>query len=100
MSGAQHTPGEWRLREDRPGFWSVSTELSCINGLSAWFTLATFEWDASADGYSEGAFSPEADARIFHAGPDMLDALKLAQRFIENGIEFGFDRWQGFMSRI
>lgn len=35
-------PGQWRARQIRYGAWSLDVELPCINGLSAWFNVATF----------------------------------------------------------
>lgn len=35
-------PGKWRARPVRYGSHVLEVELPCINGLSAWFTVATF----------------------------------------------------------
>lgn len=35
-------PGTWRVRKIRYGSFALEVELPCINGLSAWFTVATF----------------------------------------------------------
>lgn len=37
--------------------WNIETEFPCINGLSAWFTIAVcHEADPSELGYTDGAF--------------------------------------------
>jgi hypothetical protein len=35
-------PGNWRAQKQRYNSFSLQVELPCINGLSAWFTVATF----------------------------------------------------------
>ena len=42
--------------------WEVEEEFPCINGLSAWFVIATVEdADESAMGYTDGAFGSAED---------------------------------------
>jgi hypothetical protein len=35
-------PGNWRAQKQRYNSFSLQVELPCINGLGAWFTVATF----------------------------------------------------------
>jgi hypothetical protein len=91
MSGMQekqgHTPGlntrwnargsftaaPWRARKIRYGAFSIEAELPCVNGLSAWFTIATVHETEDAERLmSDGAKADaEDDARLIAAAPTM-----------------------------
>ena len=50
------TPGKWRARQIREGIVAIESQLPCINGLAAWFTVATlYDPDEAERGMSEGA---------------------------------------------
>lgn len=62
-------PGRWRARAIRYGSYALEVELPCINGLSAWFSVATFhETDEAERMMTDGA---------------KLEAGEYAQRFSE-----------------
>ena len=49
------TPGKWRARQIRDGIVAIESELSCLNGLRASFTVATlYEPDEAEVMMSEG----------------------------------------------
>lgn len=82
-SAERHTPGPWRVERQRypsTANFAIQTELPCINGLSAWCTLAScFLPDEAEVGYTDGALSAEsaeANARLIAAAPDLLAALR------------------------
>lgn len=70
--------GAWRSRRDCDVGWRVETELPCINGLSAWFSLAMV-WDhgEAETGYTDGAIGDSEDlaAYIAAASPSVVLAL-------------------------
>jgi hypothetical protein len=50
------TPGKWRARRVTENIVAIESELPCINGLAAWFTVATlYEPDEAEVGMSGGA---------------------------------------------
>lgn len=52
----------YRARQTYGGNWSVEQTISCINGLSAWFTVCTVHEASEAEtGYSDGAFGSAQD---------------------------------------
>ncbi len=62
-------PGRWRARQIRYGAFALEAELPCINGLSAWFSIATFH-------------AAEDQERMMTDGA-RLEAVEYAQRFSE-----------------
>lgn len=82
---AKHTPGPWVIRKER-----VATGFGLMVGRAdpgKRYTIAHV--------FKTINVSPEtieADARLIATSPTLLAALKKAERFILNGIEFGFIR--------
>lgn len=72
------TKGKWRVRDGKGLWWSVETELPCINGLRCWFTITRCDFDLAADGYTDGAVSPEDDARAIALLPELIAVAKAA----------------------
>lgn len=84
-----HIRGPWSIEEnDIFGKCSIKTELICVNGLVAWFTLATIELsDDQTVGYTEGTFddfSVQQNARLIAAAPLLLDKVKRLRVEVEN----------------
>lgn len=75
---AMHTRGSWRSRKIRYGGYTIESELPCMNGLRAWFTVAIVHAHDDAERLmSEGAVADaEDDARLIAAAPTLLEALK------------------------
>lgn len=63
----KHTPGPWKLKKDR--------RTDCIEILGDGWGLANLSPLLRAGGVTEN----EANARLFAAAPDMLEALKDAE---------------------
>lgn len=71
---SKHTPGPWRYASANAGnLWFVQ------RGKSGGFVVE-----------AEDAENALADARLIAAAPEMLEALKRAKQFIQNGVELGF----------
>lgn len=81
----EHTPGEWvasKGTEDEDERWLVVTE-----GRLG-FHIAEIQNGAPGDTLQTEA----ANARLIAAAPEMLTALRKAEQFIVNGIEWGYIR--------
>jgi hypothetical protein len=72
---AKHTPGPWRVRAEKGLWWTIEAELPSINGLPCWYTVARCDFDRAADGYTDGALNPEADAHLIARAPELATAL-------------------------
>lgn len=74
------TPGEWRVRKGEGLWWTVEVELPSINGLRCWYTIARFDFDMAANGYTDGALRPEADATLLANARQDIPRLAAALR--------------------
>ena len=81
-----HTPGPWRVgRQDIPiGYFPIYartgiTNISCVA-----------RTDAHEVGFGISEKEHRANARLIAAAPEQNEALKLARKFIANGIELGY----------
>ncbi len=76
---SRYISGPWRVFESHDHHY-IQTILPCINGLSAWFTLASVSNpDESETGYTDGYLDADAasgNAQLMAAAPDLLDALR------------------------
>lgn len=90
-----HTSGPWRARQIRYGSWSIETELPCINGLSAWFTIATVHAVDDAERLMSDGVRADAndDARLIAAAPDYAAAVEQMLAHEESG---GDGWWRGW----
>lgn len=74
------TPGPWDAAPHIFGSgWMIRREFSCVNGLPAWFAIATlYGADAGVEGYTDGAYCAaqlQPTARLIAAAPEMAEAL-------------------------
>ncbi len=76
----QHTPAPWVL-EDR-GYKFIVHKSG-----DGYITRDICRMDSS----TMAAFNQEANARLIAAAPDMLDALKIAKKFIEIASDWNID---------
>lgn len=108
----QHTPGPWRAvlydSKEKAGYWprpgedgflftgtnydtqitihSTTENMDNVMGSGMGGHLA----DISPVYGVAGVEQAKANARLMAAAPDMLEALECAEKFISNGIEFGY----------
>jgi hypothetical protein len=72
-----YTPGPWDVLSGDP--YHIRKNLPCINGLSAWFTLAwVYPPDDQEIGYSDGALDDnvaKANATLIALAPEMAEEL-------------------------
>lgn len=88
-------PGNWRVRPVRYGSHVLEVELPCINGLPAWFTVATFHAAEDAERLMTDGARMEAGeyaARIAAAMQDRraerADALEEAATLCERKADY------------
>ncbi len=86
------TPGPWRDRKIRYGGYSIDSELMCMNGLRAWFSIGNvYARDDAEKLMSEGAMGDAKDdvaliVAAVNALPALLDAIQAAAER-EKGLE-------------
>ena len=79
MKEKKHTPGPWIATRILGSWWIEEDDLA------AFFRRRIAIVDDGA-----GIESPDANARLIAAAPELLAALEEAKQFIQNGIEYGY----------
>ena len=84
---SKHTPGPWRATDMGGELgWVVQSNLPCINGLSAWVTVANVGAPHESD-QMFGGRDHEADARLMAAAPELLEALQALLKRVKVGYD-------------
>jgi hypothetical protein len=93
---SMHTPGPWQYRPHKYDDWGwVRGGVPDEDGylpLVACARSGAFDATDYPAHRSNKTDPFEANARLIAAAPDLLAALKVAEQFIANGIEFGYIR--------
>lgn len=79
MSTSKHTPGPWSVSKDGDDY-NIT-----YNTDGNWLATVYDDDDPVAG-------RPESDASLIAAAPELLEALRRAERFITNGLELGYIR--------
>jgi hypothetical protein len=89
------TPGPWEKMLGTHGRNKVCASYSCINGLSALFTIADVNVpEESERGYTDDAFNPDvaaANTSLIAAAPDLYAALEGVLGAMLLSSSFSFD---------
>ena len=81
MSEAKHTPGEWK---------SFGIYVYQIDGDGYKRRIADCSSKPANIITVDEIMEDSANAHLIAAAPDLLEALEAAQRFIQNGIKYGY----------